>query len=99
MAEIFEVSQINEYLRQRFEADEFLGSLLIRGELSNYKIYPSGHHYFTLKDSQSAIRCVMFKGSAMRLRFRPETEPTSSTARRSRRRASAICMSPLSSSS
>ena len=73
MAEIFEVSQINEYLRQRFEADEFLGSLLIRGELSNYKIYPSGHHYFTLKDSQSAIRCVMFKGSAMRLRFRPET--------------------------
>ena len=55
MAEIFEVSQINEYLRQRFEADEFLGSLLIRGELSNYKIYPSGHHYFTLKDSQSAI--------------------------------------------
>ena len=73
MAEIFEVSQINEYLRQRFEADEFLGSLLIRGELSNYKIYPSGHHYFTLKDSQSAIRCVMFKGSTMRLRFRPET--------------------------
>ena len=72
MAEIFEVSQINEYLRQRFEADEFLGSLLIRGELSNYKIYPSGHHYFTLKDSQSAIRCVMFKGSAMKLRFRPE---------------------------
>ena len=48
MAEIFEVSQINEYLRQRFEADEFLGSLLIRGELSNYKIYPSGHHYFCL---------------------------------------------------
>ena len=76
MAEIFEVSQINEYLRQRFEADEFLGSLLIRGELSNYKIYPSGHHYFTLKDSQSAIRCVMFKGSAMRLRFRPETGMT-----------------------
>ena len=73
MAEVYEVSQINEYLRQRFEADEFLGSLLIRGELSNYKIYPSGHHYFTLKDSQSAIRCVMFKGSAMRLRFRPET--------------------------
>ena len=73
MAEIFEVSQITEYLRQRFEADEFLGSLLIRGELSNYKIYPSGHHYFTLKDSQSAIRCVMFRSSAGRLRFRPES--------------------------
>ena len=72
MAEIFEVSQINEYLRQRFEADEFLGSLLIRGELSNYKIYPSGHHYFTLKDSQCSLKCVMFRGSAVRLRFRPE---------------------------
>ena len=44
----------------------------IRGELSNYKIYPSGHHYFTLKDGEGALRCVMFKGSAMKLRFRPE---------------------------
>jgi len=45
----------------------------VQGELSNYKIYPSGHHYFTLKDAESAIRCVMFKGSAIRLRFRPES--------------------------
>jgi len=46
---------------------------MIRGELSNYKIYPSGHHYFTLKDSECALRCVMFKGAAMGLRFRPES--------------------------
>ena len=49
-----------------------LGSVAVRGEISNYKLYPSGHHYFTLKDESSALRCVMFKGNAMRLRFRPE---------------------------
>ncbi|MDR0889366.1 MAG: exodeoxyribonuclease VII large subunit [Oscillospiraceae bacterium] len=70
--QIFEVSQINEYLKLRFEEDDFLQSLLIRGEISNYKLYPSGHHYFTLKDAGGQMRCVMFKGSAYRLRFRPE---------------------------
>lgn len=69
---IYEVSQINEYLKLRFEEDEFLSNLLIRGEVSNYKLYPSGHHYFSLKDANGAIRCVMFKGNAIRLRFRPE---------------------------
>ena len=69
---IYEVSQINEYLKLRFEEDEFLSNLLIRGEISNYKLYPSGHHYFSLKDANGAIRCVMFKGNAFRLRFRPE---------------------------
>jgi len=49
-----------------------LTQLAIRGEISNYKLYPSGHHYFTLKDEGAALKCVMFKGNAMRLRFRPE---------------------------
>ncbi|UQT47575.1 exodeoxyribonuclease VII large subunit [Flavonifractor plautii] len=44
----------------------------MRGELSNYKAYPSGHHYFSLKDAEGAIRCVMFRREAMGLRFRPE---------------------------
>ncbi|MBQ4566104.1 MAG: exodeoxyribonuclease VII large subunit [Oscillospiraceae bacterium] len=69
---IYDVSQINEYLRLRFDEDPFLNNLFIRGEISNYKLYPSGHHYFSLKDSGGAIRCVMFKGNAFRLRFRPE---------------------------
>lgn len=69
---VYEVSQINEYLRLRFEEDEFLNDLLLRGEISNYKLYPSGHHYFSLKDAGGAIRCVMFRSSAGRLRFRPE---------------------------
>ena len=70
--EIFEVSQVNEYLKLRFEDDEFLNAIFIRGEISNYKLYQSGHHYFSLKDANGAIRCVMFKGSAFRLRFQPK---------------------------
>lgn len=69
---VYEVSQVNEYLKARFDDDDFLTSIFVRGEISNYKLYPSGHHYFSLKDAGGAIRCVMFKGSALRLRFRPE---------------------------
>lgn len=70
--QIFEVSQVNEYIKSRFDADALLSGLFIRGELSNYKVYPSGHHYFTMKDAGGALRCVMFRYSAQRLRFRPE---------------------------
>lgn len=69
---IYEVSQVNGYLQQLVDGDAFLGNLCVRGEISNYKVYPSGHHYFTLKDAGGALRCVMFKSSAVRLRFRPE---------------------------
>lgn len=70
--QIFSITQINEYLRSRMDADPQLTQLAVRGEISNYKMYPSGHHYFTLKDEGAALKCVMFKGNAMRLRFRPE---------------------------
>ena len=69
---VISVTQINEYIRAQMDADPLLGNLAIRGEISNYKMYPSGHHYFTLKDEGGALRCVLFKGNAMRLRFRPE---------------------------
>ena len=69
---IYDVSEVNQLIKNILEGVPELGDLLIRGELSNYKIYPSGHHYFTLKDSQGALRSVMFKGSAMKLKFRPE---------------------------
>ncbi|MBE6927337.1 MAG: exodeoxyribonuclease VII large subunit [Ruminococcaceae bacterium] len=72
MQQVYEVSQINEYLKCRFDEDPFLGDLLIRGEISNYKLYPSGHHYFSLKDANGAMRCVLFKGNAFGLKFRPE---------------------------
>ena len=67
------VGELNEYIKGLIDGDGFLGSVAVRGELSNYKVYPSGHHYFTLKDAQSAVRCVMFRYAAGRLRFRPES--------------------------
>ena len=69
---IYAVSQVNEYIKSMLDCDERLNEIFIRGELSNYKVYPSGHHYFTLKDEAGALRCVMFRSSAVRLRFRPE---------------------------
>ena len=69
---VLSVTQLNEHIRSLLDADGLLSDVCVRGELSNYKIYPSGHHYFTLKDSESSLRCVMFKSSAARLRFRPE---------------------------
>ena len=67
------VSQLNAHIKTLIEGDAMLSRVTVKGELSNYKIYPSGHHYFTMKDADCAIRCVMFKGAAMKLRFRPES--------------------------
>ena len=69
---VLSITQLNEYIRVQLDADPLLGSVAVRGEISNYKMYPSGHHYFTMKDENSALKCVMFKGNAARLRFRPE---------------------------
>ena len=70
--QVLSITQINEYIRGKMEGDALLNQVAVRGEISNYKLYPSGHHYFTLKDESAALRCVMFKGNAARLRFRPE---------------------------
>ena len=70
--QVLSITQINEYIRGKMDADRLLNAVAVRGEISNYKMYPSGHHYFTLKDESAALKCVMFKGNAMRLRFRPE---------------------------
>ena len=69
----FTVTELNNRIKGLLDLDPLLADVCVRGELSNYKIYPSGHHYFTLKDSESSLRCVMFKSSASRLRFRPES--------------------------
>ncbi len=69
---ILSVTELNQLVRGKLERDPDLQSVCIRGEISNYKLYPSGHHYFSLKDPESAIRCVLFRGSALSLRFRPE---------------------------
>lgn len=67
------VSELNARIKGLIESDPVLGSVYVRGELSNYKVYPSGHHYFTLKDAESSLRCVMFRSAASKLRFQPES--------------------------
>ena len=71
--QILSVGQVNEYIKARLDSDSHLRNIAIRGELSNYKVYPSGHHYFTLKDGTGAMKCVMFKSAALKLKFRPES--------------------------
>lgn len=69
---IFGVTEVNNLIKLLLDGEPMLSGIAVRGELSNYKMYPSGHHYFTLKDPEGALRCVMFKSSAGKLRFRPE---------------------------
>ncbi len=71
-APILSPSQVSQYIKGFMDQDRLLSGLLVRGELSNYKMYPSGHHYFSLKDREGSLRCVMFRGDAASLRFRPE---------------------------
>ena len=66
------VTQLNKYLKDRFEEDENLGAILVKGEISNFKNHYTGHLYFTLKDENSLIKCIMFKSYAERLAFKPK---------------------------
>ena len=69
---VFTITEVNNYIKRLLETDQLLADIYIKGELSNYKMYPSGHHYFTMKDAEGTLKCVMFKGSASKLRFKPE---------------------------
>ena len=72
MKQAMSVSEVNEYIRMLMDGDRVLGNLLVRGEISNFKYYPSGHLYFTLKDDEGQIKSVMFRSYAQRLAFRAE---------------------------
>ena len=69
---VFTVSELNNLVKTALDDVPELNNIYVQGEISNYKLYPSGHHYFSLKDAECAVRCVMFKGQALRLRFRLE---------------------------
>lgn len=69
---IHSVSEVTQYIKGLFEHEPILNNIQVRGELSNFKRYASGHCYFTLKDAQAALKCVMFRSSAAKLRFQPE---------------------------
>jgi len=70
-SKIYTVSRLNKYIKKLFENDFNLQDIWILGEISNFKLHSSGHMYFVLKDKESQIRCVMFKGNNYSLRFMP----------------------------
>lgn len=77
MAEnIYSVSEVNNFLKELIDDDPVLRNIQVVGEISNFKRYPSGHCYFTLKDAGGAIKCVMFKSRAFNLRFEPKNGET-----------------------
>lgn len=66
------VSELNEYIKEKIDTDEFLNNVYIKGEISNYKQHYTGHLYFTLKDGESLIKCIMFKTYTSHLTFIPK---------------------------
>lgn len=66
------VSSLNEYIKNKIADDEYLNNILVKGEISNFKNHYTGHMYFTLKDENSLIKCIMFKSFAERLKFTPK---------------------------
>lgn len=69
--EYLTVTQINKYIKYKFENDENLNLVYLKGEISNFKNHSSGHLYFTLKDENSRIMAVMFRNNAMKIKFNP----------------------------
>ncbi len=66
------VTDLNKYIKDKIDKDEVLNNVLVKGEISNYKHHYTGHLYFTLKDENSLIKCIMFKGYAANLKFEPK---------------------------
>ena len=69
---ILSVSQINRYISFKLKEDKKLSGVMIRGEISNFTAHRSGHFYFTLKDNESAIKAVMFRSNAQKIKFMPQ---------------------------
>lgn len=72
MTEYLSVSALTKYIKYKFDQDPHLQSVLIKGELSNFKKHSSGHLYFNVKDKESVISAMMFKGNASKLGFEPK---------------------------
>ena len=66
------VTELNKYIKEKIDGDEYLNSILVKGEISNFKNHYSGHLYFTLKDENCLIKCIMFKSYALKLNFEPK---------------------------
>ena len=70
--EAISVTDLNKYIKDKIASDEGLNNVLVKGEISNFKNHYTGHLYFTLKDENSLIKCIMFKSSAVNLKFMPK---------------------------
>ena len=66
------VEELNKYIKNKLDNDEYLNNVLVKGEISNFKLHYTGHMYFTLKDEKSLIKCIMFKGYTAHLSFIPK---------------------------
>ena len=66
------VTELNKYIKDKIDKDEMLNNVFVKGEISNYKHHYTGHLYFTLKDENSLIKCIMFKGYTANLKFEPK---------------------------
>ena len=66
------VTDLNYYIKNKIADDEYLNNVLIKGEISNFKHHYTGHMYFTLKDDNSLIKCIMFKSYTTNLKFVPK---------------------------
>ena len=66
------VTELNMYIKGKFQEDEYLNNVLVKGEISNFKHHYTGHMYFTLKDENSLIKCIMFKTATVHLDFVPK---------------------------
>jgi len=66
------VTDLNKYMKNKVAEDEFLNNVYVKGEISNFKHHYTGHMYFTLKDENSLIKCIMFKTATATLNFMPK---------------------------
>ena len=66
------VTKLNQYIKSKIDTDEYLNNVLVKGEISNFKHHYTGHLYFTLKDENSLVKCIMFKSYTSHLNFVPK---------------------------
>ena len=68
----YTVTQVNKYIKKILDNDFILSNIMVKGEISNFKNHSSGHMYFSLKDENASMKCVMFRGQSLSLKFKPE---------------------------
>lgn len=71
-SEYLSVTALTQYLKRKFDYDPYLGKVYLTGEISNFRLRPNAHQYFSLKDDHAKINAIMFKSAFNKVKFRPE---------------------------